>query len=164
MVGNRNIFWLWGGQVIQLRERCILGDWRGGGHYGVRLQGPRMNTQIILKFKLAWLFVLFTWRFHCSFNIEQLCLIMRWFFSGFPIVERRHGGWEAPPLLRNFFEPPYQKTDARHGAPATPDLKMKPPTSEKQLPPLKHETPFPEMIPRKSTINNNLKLVSAIFY
>ena len=38
-----------------------------------------------------------------------------------------------------------------------PHLKMKLPPSEKQPPPLKHDTPFYEMIPRKSTINNNLK-------
>ena len=30
--------------------------------------------------ELAWLFVLFTWRFYCSFNIEQLFLIMRWLY------------------------------------------------------------------------------------
>ena len=42
-----------------------------------------------------------------------------------------------------------------HGAP--PPLKMNP-LSEKHPPrPLKHETPFHELIPRKSTINNHLK-------
>ena len=50
---------------------------------------------------------------------------------------------KLPPL------PPPIKTEAPH-------LKMKPP-SEKQLPPLKREAPFHEMIPRKNTINNNLK-------
>ena len=40
-----------------------------------------------------------------------------------------------------------------------PPLKMKSHPSEKQppSPPLKRETPFHEIIPRKSTINNNLK-------
>ena len=48
----------------------------------------------------------------------------------------RSGGWE---------------TDAPH-------LKMKPQYLKKQTPPpLKRETPFHEMILRKSTINNNLK-------
>ena len=49
--------------------------------------------------------------------------------TGFPIV----GGGGAPPSY-NFFEPP------------------PPPPA-----PLRHETAFHEMIPRKSTINNNLK-------
>ena len=60
----------------------------------------------------------------------------------------------APPC---FFEtPPPTKTNPPHGV--SPHLKMKPPPppSEKQTLPLKHETPFHEMIPRKSTINNNL--------
>ena len=59
-------------------------------------------------------FVLFKWRFHCSFNIEQLFLIMRWFFSGFPIV----GAWGGSPHLTIFFEilPP-TKTDAPPLAP-----------------------------------------------
>ena len=39
-----------------------------------------VNTLISLKFKLTWQFVLFTWRFHCPVNIEQLFLIMRWCF------------------------------------------------------------------------------------
>ena len=41
---------------------------------------PRVNALISLKIKLAWHFVLFTWRFHCPVNIEQLFLIMRWCF------------------------------------------------------------------------------------
>ena len=38
-----------------------------------------------------------------------------------------------------------------------PPLKNEVPLSEKQTPLLKCETPFHEMIPRKSTINPNLK-------
>ena len=38
-----------------------------------------------------------------------------------------------------------------------PPLKNEVPPSEKQIPPLKCEAPFHEMIPRKNTINNNLK-------
>ena len=116
-----------------------------------------------MKFKLAWLFVLFMWRFHYSFNIEQLFLIMRWFFSGFPIVGRRHGGRGRPSILR-IFSTPLPKVMPPMGHPPHPHLKMKPPPSEKQSPPMKHETPFREVILKKSTINNNLKLVSAIFY
>ena len=44
------------------------------------------------------------------------------------------------------------------GHPLPPHLKMKLSPSEKQPPPpLKCEVPFHEMIPRKSTLNNNLK-------
>ena len=42
-----------------------------------------------------------------------------------------------------------------HGAPLP--LKNEAPPSEKQIPPLKRETPFHKMIPSKSAINNNLK-------
>ena len=38
-----------------------------------------------------------------------------------------------------------------------PPLKNEGLPSEKQTPPLKREVPFHEMIPRKNTINNNLK-------
>ena len=49
------------------------------------------------------------------------------------------------------------KTDAPHGT--QPPLKNEAPPSEKHPSPtpLKCEAPFHEMIPRKSTINNNLK-------
>ena len=52
---------------------------------------------------------------------------------------------------------PHIKTDAPHGAENPP--KNEAPRSKKQppLPPLKREAPFCEMIPRKSTIINNLK-------
>ena len=50
---------------------------------------------------------------------------------------------------------PPTKTDASHGAP--PHLKNEAPNLKNNPSPLKHETPFCEMIPRKSTINNNLK-------
>ena len=51
----------------------------------------------------------------------------------------------------NFFE------NHLHGAP--PSLENEVPPSKKQipLPPLKCEAPFYEMIPKKSTINNNLQ-------
>ena len=51
--------------------------------------------------------------------------------------------------------PPPKLIAPPHAAP--PPLKNEAPPSEKQAPPLKHERPFYEMIPRKSTINNNLK-------
>ena len=40
-----------------------------------------------------------------------------------------------------------------------PHLKLEPPPFWKTTHPLKREAPFNEMIPRKSNINNNLKLV-----
>ena len=80
-----------------------------------------------------------------------------------PAVPRvSHSGKEggmggAPRPSYNFLETPSPiKTDAPPWG-VTPHLKMKPPPSEKQTPPLKREAPFHEMIPRKSTINNNLK-------
>ena len=82
-------------------------------------------------------------------------------FSVFHSGEEAWGVGVPPPILRIFLNPPYQN---RCPSPPHPHLKMKPPPSEKQPPLLKHETPFHEMIPRKSAINNNLKLVSAIFY
>ena len=60
-----------------------------------------------------------------------------------------------------FFENPPTKTDVPPmGHPL--HLKMKPPLDLRNKPPppppsLKHETPVHEMIPRKSTVNNNLK-------
>ena len=68
---------------------------------------------------------------------------------GFPIVGG-HGG-DAHPHLMIFFENPPTKTDAL-------PLKNEPLPSEKETPlPLKHETSFHEMIPRKNTINNILE-------
>ena len=61
-----------------------------------------------------------------------------------------------PPSYDFFWHPPPpdQNRCPSHGVP--PHLKMKchpPPHYLKKLLPLKHETPFHEMIPRKSTIN-----------
>ena len=64
-----------------------------------------------------------------------------------------HGGHPPNPTL--FFENLLSKPMSLPMG-CTPHLKMKPP-SEKQTPPLKRKAPFHEMIPRKSTINNNLK-------
>ena len=63
------------------------------------------------------------------------------------------GAWGArgapPPQSNNFFENSTIKTNVTPWV-ATSHLKMKPP-------PLKCEAPFHEIIPRKSTIINNLK-------
>ena len=73
-------------------------------------------------------------------------------------------GVGAPSHLTNFLEPPLPKPMPPMGHPHPP-LKNEAPTIWKTTPPLlKHETPFHDMIPRKSTIINNLKLVSAICY
>ena len=63
---------------------------------------------------------------------------------------RGHGG-HLPPIQRFFPNPPSKPP---MGYPSY--LKMKP-LHLKNNPPLKREAPFHEMIPRKSTINNNLK-------
>ena len=76
-----------------------------------------------------------------------------WYWAGFPIV----GGAWAPHLMIFFKTPPPTKTDTPPwGNP--PPLKNEAPPIWKTTPhPLKHETPFYEMIPWKSTINNTLK-------
>ena len=66
------------------------------------------------------------------------------------------GGGTPPHPTIFFLKPPPIKTDAPHGA--SPPIKNEVPPSEKQpSPPLKREAPFHEMIPRKITINSNLK-------
>ena len=70
--------------------------------------------------------------------------------TGFPIVGRVWGGYPTPPCVQFFRKTPHQTSCSSIGH-RLPHLKMKPPT------PLKREAPFHEMIPRKSTINNNLK-------
>ena len=69
------------------------------------------------------------------------------------------GGMGAPTSILQFFSkppPPHYQNWCRHEL--TPShLKMKPPSDLKNNPPLKHETPFHEIIPRNSTINNNLQ-------
>ena len=74
---------------------------------------------------------------------------------GITIVVAGHGG--HPPHLTIFFrKPPHQNRCPPMGHPL--HLKIKsPPPSEKQPPPLKRQVPFHEVIPRKSTINDNLK-------
>ena len=64
------------------------------------------------------------------------------------------GGTPSPSY--NFFQKPPIRTDAPPMG-HTHHLKMKPPHLKNKPPSLKCEAPFHEMIPRKSTINNNLK-------
>ena len=67
-----------------------------------------------------------------------------------------HGGDTPPPSYDFFSKTPPTKTDAPHME--HPPLLNDPPIWKTKPPPsLKHETPFHEMLPRKSTINNNLK-------
>ena len=84
---------------------------------------------------------------------EQICGLLP--DQGFPIVGVAWGTLPHPTI---FFEPPPpSKLMPPMGHPP-PHLKMKLSPSEKQPPPpLKCEVPFHEMIPRKSTLNNNLK-------
>ena len=65
-------------------------------------------------------------------------------------VSHRGGAWRGALLLLTIFfqNPPHQNRCPPMGHP--PIWKTTPP-------PLKHETPFHEMIPRKRKINNNLK-------
>ena len=74
--------------------------------------------------------------------------------AGFP-QWGEHGG--HPPILQIFSNllPPPIKTDVPSWGVAP--LKNEARPSEKQTPPLKREALFHEMIPRKSTMNNNLK-------
>ena len=69
--------------------------------------------------------------------------------TGFPIVGRAWGGCSPYPTM--FLKTlPHQTWCSSMGRPPH-HLNMKPPT------PLKCEAPYHETIPRKSTINNNLK-------
>ena len=72
--------------------------------------------------------------------------------SRFVFVEKTSGGMGAtllPVPSYNFFENP-------HGTPLPP-LKDEAPHLKNNLPPLERESPFHDMISRKSTVNNNLK-------
>ena len=74
-------------------------------------------------------------------------------------VSHSGGTWGgAPPLIQRFFfwNPRPSKPMPHMGHP--PPINNEVPPSEKQpSPPLKREAPFHEMIPRKITINSNLK-------
>ena len=76
--------------------------------------------------------------------------------SGFPIVG---GAWERggcpgcpPPPSQKFFlnPPPFHQNQCP--LPGTPPPPPPPPRLRMKPPPLKHETSFHEMIPRKSTV------------
>ena len=83
--------------------------------------------------------------FHRSLDIYLPYNFSYHYEAGFPIVR----GALGPPHLTIFFESSPTKIDAPMGHPL---LKMKPPPpSEKDPPPLKHEIPFHEMIPRISS-------------
>ena len=66
-----------------------------------------------------------------------------------------HSGGGAPPILQFFLKPPPSKSISPIGR--TPHLNIKASHLKNNPPPLKREAPFHEMIPRKSTINSNLK-------
>ena len=71
--------------------------------------------------------------------------------TGFPIV----GAWRAAPPIQQFFlkPPSYQNRCPTWGNPL---VKNEPPPHLKNTPlQMKRESPFHEMIPRKSTININ---------
>ena len=60
----------------------------------------------------------------------------------------------APSPILHFFQALIKTNAPTWGA---PHLKSPPPSEKQPPPPLKCEAPFHEMIPRKSTNNNNLK-------
>ena len=79
--------------------------------------------------------------------LGDLTQILIW-GSGFPIVGGHKRG--VPPYDDFFLKSLPPKPMPPMGVPPPRPLKN-------EAPPLKHETPFHEMIPIKSTINNNLK-------
>ena len=90
---------------------------------------------------------------HACRSFSSVCISRFPLLAGFPIVGEAWGG-APPPILQFFFEPPPpHQNRCPHGA--HPSLKYEAPPSEKQLPPLKREAPFHEMIPRKSIINKS---------
>ena len=128
------------------------------------LKNIRERLFLIILLVLSNLFV-----FGCLFTMVKKNCSLRWrkyslkldygikwcMLSGFPTM----GGGHPPPPSNDFFwkppsklmppmgYPPYKNEDA-------PIWKTTPPPSH---PPLKHEVPFHEIIPRKGTVNNNLK-------
>ena len=75
------------------------------------------------------------------------------------------GAWGVSPHPTIFFETPPLKLMPPHGATPCLHLKMKPPIWKTNAPPplpLKRKAPFHEMIPGKSTINNNLNLIKIV--
>ena len=78
--------------------------------------------------------------------------------SGFPIVGGGHGG-VPPPILQFFLKTPSIKTDAPPWSTPTPLKNKAPHLKNNPSPPLKSETPFQEMIPRKKT-QKNQKLIN----
>ena len=76
----------------------------------------------------------------------------------FPIVGSMwgHGGHPTHPAI--FFENPHPiKTDAPNGAHPLLKNEAPPPSEKHPCLLLKRKIPYHEMIPRKSTINDNLK-------
>ena len=104
---------------------------------------------------------LFIFKFRCT-NALALSLTHSitsnkpFLIKGFRVSYSRVGGMaEHSPNPTFFFENPLSKLMLPMGHPPPPNLKMKLPPSEKQPPP--REVPLHEMIPKKYTINNNLK-------
>ena len=71
----------------------------------------------------------------------------------FPIVEGGMGGGGHSPPIQQFFS---KTLPSKPMLPPSP-LKNEASPSKKQIPPLKREAPFHEMITSKITINNNLE-------
>ena len=96
------------------------------------------------------------WLGNCMMNVLYPALLKSFVFS-ISSRDMKTQPWALPPILQFFSKKkPHQNQCSLMGC--TPHLKMKPPPSEKQPShPLKCEAPFHEIIPRKSTINNNLK-------
>ena len=90
------------------------------------------------------------------FPVLLLCSAISWFYSRVS-HSGGDGGMGSTPNPMVFFEPPpLIKTNATPRG-AHPPLKNEVPYLKTTSPPLKSEATFLEMIPRKSTINNNLK-------
>ena len=86
---------------------------------------------------------------------------LRWRQFLLSLCRVSHSGGATPHPTIFFNPPPPIKTDARHGV--HPPFKNEAPHLKNKHPaPLKRETPFHEMIPRKSTINYNLNLAKIL--
>ena len=90
------------------------------------------------------------------FPVLLLCSAISWFYSRVS-HSGGDGGMGSTPRSYDFlWNPPSSKPmPPPHGA--HPPLKNEVPNLKTTSPPLKSEATFLEMIPRKSTINNNLK-------
>ena len=119
-----------------------------------------LNMMVLFIFLQSWINSNLFELIHLNKNMERNERSTHWLLKILSVCMEdmvcHSGGWGVPPILWFSLTPSPPKSFPPPPWDALPHLEMKPPIW-KMNSPLKHETPFLEMIPRKSTINNNLK-------